>query len=42
MNNEECKEHYKYMIKKAIDSIDSLDLLVYLHRLILNIIKAGR
>lgn len=36
------KEYYKQVIVDAIMKIDRLDLLVYLNRLISNILKAGK
>ena len=40
MENE--KEYYKNLIAEIINSINDLDVLVYLFRLIDNIVKAGR
>lgn len=39
---EEEKEYYKKEIAKIVDSIDNVELLVYLHRLIYRIVKEGR
>lgn len=36
------KEYYRQSICDAITKIDKLDMLVYLNRLIQNILKAGR
>ena len=36
------KEEYKGKIIEMIDSIDEINLLIYLNRLIENIIKAGK
>lgn len=38
---EESKEYLKELIKEIIDGIDNEDMLVYLNRLISNIVKAG-
>ena len=38
----EEKEYYKGLIIDIINKIDRVDLLIYLHRLIQNIVKAGR
>ena len=39
---EQKKEHYKNIIINTIMSIENVDMLVYLNRLISNIVKAGR
>lgn len=36
------KEYYRQMIIDTIMSIENVDMLVYLNRLISNIVKAGR
>lgn len=38
----EEKEFYKQQIIAIIEKIDRVDLLIYLNRLIENIVKAGR
>lgn len=39
---EQKKEYYRQMIIDTIMSIENVDMLVYLNRLISNIVKAGR
>lgn len=38
----EEKEYYKQLIIDMINKVERVDLLIYLNRLIENIIKAGR
>lgn len=38
----EEKEYYKQLIIDMINKVEKVDLLIYLNRLIGNIIKAGR
>ena len=39
---EQKKEYYRQMIIDTIMSIENVDMLVYLNRLVSNIVKAGR
>ena len=39
---EQKKEYYRQMIIDTIMSIDNVNMLVYLNRLISNIVKAGQ
>lgn len=41
-NESNKKEYYKEEITKLINGIDNLELLIYLNRLIYNIVKAGK
>lgn len=42
MENEKEKEYYKKAIVDTIMKIERVDLLIYLNRLINNIVKAGQ
>lgn len=41
-NESKKKKYYKDEIIKLINGIDNLDFLIYLNRLLHNIVKAGR